>query len=43
VPSAEYRLIDMYGNDELHNIDINVFWKDKKGVLRPFNLGSGTM
>jgi hypothetical protein len=41
VPSAEYRFIDMYGAGELHNIDINVFWKDKKGVLRPFNMGSG--
>jgi hypothetical protein len=41
VPSAEYRFIDMYGSSELHNIDINVFWKDKKGVLRPFNMGSG--
>jgi hypothetical protein len=41
VPSAEYRFIDMYGSGELHNIDIMVFWKDKKGVLRPFNMGSG--
>lgn len=40
-PSAEYRFIDMFGNNNLHNIDINVWWKDKLGNLKPFYLASG--
>jgi len=41
-PSAEYRRIDMTGNLPLSNIDINVYWKTKFGVLIPFTLASGS-
>ncbi len=41
VPSAEYRMIDMFGTDDINTIDINVYWKDKKGNLIPFYLQSG--
>ena len=40
-PSSEYRLITLYGNRPLSNIDIQVYWRDKYGQLNPFRLGSG--
>lgn len=40
-PTSEYRLITLYGNRPLSNIDISVFWRDKFGRLNPFRLGSG--
>jgi hypothetical protein len=40
-PSAEYRRIDMTGNNGLTNIDIRVFWRAKTGQLIPFKLSSG--
>jgi hypothetical protein len=41
VPSAQYRYIDMIGTNDITTIDINVYWKDKKGHLNPFFLQSG--
>jgi hypothetical protein len=41
VPSAQYRMIDMIGNNDINTIDIAVYWKDKKGNLIPFILQSG--
>ena len=41
VPQGEYRLIDMYTNSNLHKIDLNVYWKDKYGNLRPLLLQPG--
>jgi hypothetical protein len=41
VPSAEYRMIDMFGDNSVSTFDINVFWKDKRGNLIPFYLQSG--
>ena len=41
VPQGEYRLVDMYGNKDLTRIDLQVFWKDKKGVLHPMLLYPG--
>lgn len=41
-PTAEYRRIDMTGNQPLTNIDINVYWRDKLGSLVPFRLASGS-
>lgn len=40
-PTSEYRLITLYGNRPLSNIDIQVFWRDKFGKLNPFRLASG--
>ena len=40
-PTAEYRRIDMTGNNGLTNIDIRVFWRAKTGQLIPFKLSSG--
>lgn len=41
VPSAEYRYIDMVGNNPITDVNINVFWRDKEGILYPFYLQSG--
>lgn len=41
VPSAQYRYIDMIGNNDIDTVDIDVYWKDKKGNLIPFILQSG--
>jgi hypothetical protein len=39
-PTAEYRLIDMYGNQPLNSIQINCYWKDQLGQLHPFKIAS---
>jgi len=40
-PDAQYRLIDMFGNTPLTNINIQVFWKTKLGSFVPFRLATG--
>lgn len=40
-PSAEYRRLDLTGNQPLKDIDIAVFWRDKSGKLNPLLLWSG--
>lgn len=42
-PTAEYRRIDLTGNQPLKTIDVNVFWRTKTGSLVPFILASGAM
>jgi hypothetical protein len=37
-PSPEYRLVDMFGNAPLHQIDIQVYWKDRFGNTYPLIL-----
>lgn len=41
IPTAEYRLVDLFGNNPLSSFDISVFWSDKYGNLYPFRLASG--
>jgi len=41
-PSAQYRLIDMYGNAPLHQLDIQCFWKDRYGNAFPLILAPGS-
>lgn len=41
-PTAQYRLVNLVGNTPIYNLDINVFWKDRVGVLQPFRLTSGS-
>ena len=41
LPTAEYRMISMTGNNAIDTIDINVFWIDKRGILRPVMLSPG--
>jgi hypothetical protein len=41
-PSAQYRLIDMYGNAPLHQLDIQCFWKDRYGNAFPLVLAPGS-
>lgn len=40
-PSSQYRLITMYGNAPLHNIDLQIFYRLRDGSLIPFILQSG--
>ena len=40
-PSAEYRRVSLTSNRPILNVDIQVYWKDTKGILRPFLLWSG--
>tara|TARA_R110000803_G_scaffold5356_3_gene17651 strand:+ start:664 stop:1890 length:1227 start_codon:yes stop_codon:yes gene_type:complete len=40
-PTSEYRLITLYGNRPLYNIDLNIFWRNKFGQLIPFHINSG--
>lgn len=40
-PSAQYRMITLYGNAPLTNIDIQIFYRVRDGSLIPFTLASG--
>lgn len=40
-PSAEYKLSDVYGNNPIYQLNLNVYWKDKYGSLHRFLLESG--
>jgi hypothetical protein len=40
-PSAQYRMITLYGNSPLTNIDIQIFYRVRDGSLIPFTLASG--
>jgi hypothetical protein len=40
-PSAQYRLLEMSGNQPLTNFDVSIFWRNNVGELVPFLLGSG--
>ena len=41
IPQAEYRLITLYGNQPLFNLDLQIFYRLKTGQLIPFRIGSG--
>jgi hypothetical protein len=41
-PTAEYRLLEMIGNTPLYTIDIQIYWKDRRGSLIPFRLSPGS-
>jgi hypothetical protein len=41
VPQAEFRLAELYGEGALNSIYINVYWKDKFGILHPLLLEVG--
>lgn len=41
VPRAEYRLITMYGNRPLFNVDLSIFFRTKTGELIPYRINSG--
>jgi hypothetical protein len=41
IPTSEYRLIDMLGNQNLNELTIQVFWRDKYGGLHPMTLDAG--
>jgi hypothetical protein len=40
-PSGENRYINMFGSNDLHNIDIQVYWKDRYGNMYPFYIAPG--
>jgi len=40
-PPGEYRLIDLFNNENLSKIDLNVWWKDKYGNMNAFLLQPG--
>jgi hypothetical protein len=40
-PTAEFRRIDLTGNQPIRNIDISVFWRSTTGALIPMVLASG--
>jgi hypothetical protein len=41
LPSAQYRLIDLFGTQPLYNLDISIYYRLKSGELQPFRLQSG--
>ena len=40
-PRAEYRLVTLYGNRPLSNVDLSIFWRTKTGELIPYRINSG--
>jgi len=41
IPSGEYRLIDLLGNNNLQQLTISAFWRDKYGSYHPMTLDAG--
>lgn len=41
IPTGEYRLIDLLGNNNLNQLTIQAFWRDKFGVFHPMTLDAG--
>jgi hypothetical protein len=41
VPSGQYRLVSLVGNTPLYNLDIEVFYRNRRCELIPFRLGAG--
>jgi len=41
IPTSEYRLIDLLGNNNLNELTISVFWRDKYGGMHPMTLDAG--
>ena len=41
VPQGEYRLVDMFSNSNLNRIDLQVYWRDKTGLLHRILLYPG--
>lgn len=40
-PTSQYRLITLYGNSPISNLDIQIFYRLKDGTLQPFLIQSG--
>lgn len=40
LPTAQYRMIQLYGNSGMNQIQINVYWKDNHGGLHLIELGN---
>ena len=40
-PTAQYRLISLFGNSPLTNLDLQIYYRLRDGSLTPFILGSG--
>jgi hypothetical protein len=40
-PTAEYRLVDLFGSSPVNALELSVWWKDHFGNLHPFVLNSG--
>lgn len=41
IPNPEYRLIDLFGNSPLNQLDIICYWKDRFGNIYPLYLSPG--
>ena len=41
VPDGEYRFVDLVGQQDIRNIEVTVYWRDKLGYLRNFYLPAG--
>lgn len=40
-PTSEYRLIDLLGNNNLNQLTVQIFWRDKFGGIHPMTLDAG--
>ena len=40
-PNGEYRYVSLIGSQDIRNIEISLYWKDKLGYLREFFLPAG--
>lgn len=41
LPTAEYRMIDLYGDNALYNVDFQISWTDFEGNIYPIMLAPG--
>lgn len=42
IPSGEYRLIDLIGQNSINTLTLEIFWKDVYNVLHPLTLDAGS-
>jgi hypothetical protein len=40
-PVAEFRLVELYGEEPIRSLNIQAYWKDKFGALHPLTLEAG--
>ena len=40
-PTAEYRMIDLLGNEPISNLDLNIYYRQKNGKLIPYRMSAG--
>ena len=41
-PTAQYKLVDLIGNERINTVDLKIYWEDKNGNIYPITIGVGS-